>query len=473
MHDQARRATAFPIPDDSRMAGVHRSTTPRPRPRLAFVTAVLALAALLGGCSEDLETSVGCATLCPGTDVKSIELTLDAIAEERVVPGIVETGAETLLPLIDRKDTVQTRAVLRFDTLLTKYSLRNTDSLLPIDSVIKARILLSLDRGRSTVQDTVYLEAYDIDDGTDDTTAAGIESRIVPGRLIGSRTLVRADVLDTVSIPLDNSAVKAKIQKATDPERRLRVALRARSPRSLVLRVVATQGGATRGPLLLYEQQGDSVQFSMIAESDVPADPHVAGLLADFTTVPVRPPVRSDAVFAVGGIPPRRTFLRFAIPDSIDEAAAVLQAELRLVQVPDPLRVLLDTVTVDTTSSGRRERADTVVVLPLIGIGNTTVIGDPVRAAQLARRTIGLDQLFVPALRVSPADSGTRTINLAGLLRRWRFQAEGEPRYIVLSAESEGAQAASAYFWSSAAADPTLRPRLYIRYVPRVGYGLP
>lgn len=455
------------------MAGVHRYTTKRPRRRLALVTAALALAATLGACSEDLDSSAACATLCPGTNIESRELTLPAITEEEVVPGLVETGAERLLPLIDRKDTVQTRVVFRFDTLLTQYRVGTTDSLAPIDSVADASLLLTLDRDLSTVQDSVVLEAYDVDDGTDDTTTAGIEAKLVAGRLLGTRRLASADVDDTVSIPLNNSFVLAKLKQTTEAQRRLRVAVKVSSPRSVVLRVIATQGGATDGVLLRYKQNGTTSLLSMIAESDVPSEQSVAALLADFTTLPVRPPVRGGQVLAVGGLPARRTFLRFAIPDSIDEAAAILQAELRLVQVPDPLRALADTVRVDTSSTGLRERKDSVIVLPLIGIGGATIIGDATRASQLARRTVGLDQLGVAALRVAPSDSGTRTLDLAGLLRRWRFLVESEPRYLVLSAESEGAQAATAYFWSSAVSDPTLRPTLYIRYVPRVGYGLP
>jgi hypothetical protein len=461
------------IPDDSRMAGVLRPTNPRPHRRLALVTAAFALAATLGACSEDLDSGGACATLCPGTQIESREVALPAIVDEAVVPGLIETGAEILLPLIDRRDTVQTRVVVRFDTLLTKYQVGTSDSLADIDSVADASVLLSVDRARSTIQDSVVVEAYDVDDGSEDTTTAGIESRLVPGRLLGTERLAPGDIDDTIAVPLNNSYLLAKLKQPNEAQRRVRVALKVTSPRSVVLRIVATQGGATDGPILRYKQNGTTTLLSMIARSDAPADERVADLLADFATLPVRPPVRAGDVFAVGGLPPRRTFLRFAIPDSIDEAAAVLQAELRLVQVPDPLRALRDSVRIDTTTTGLRERVDTVVVLPLIGIGGETVVADPIRASQLARRSVGLDGLTIRALRVAPNDSGVKAIDVASMLRRWRFLVGSEPRYLVLTAESEGTQAASAYFWSSAVSDPTLRPTLYIRYVPRVGYGLP
>ena len=447
----------------------------RPRPRLALVAALLAFAAVLGACSEDLDSGAACGTLCPGTQLESREVTLQAIVDEDVVPGVLETGAEPVMPLIDRKDTLQTRIAIRFDTLITQYVDSVTDTLQTIDTLSSATLRLTIDREGSTVQSDVLFEVFDIDDGTDDTTSAGIESRLVEARKIGSRTMTVAQLDptlgDTVQVPLDVPRLLAILRRTGEPQRRLRVAVRATSARSLVLRVLATSGNQS-GPVLLYKHPRSTSSSSMIAFSDVPSDPTAARAIADFTTIPVRAARRTDAVFAVGGLPPRRTVLRFAIPDSIDDAAAIIQAELRLVQVPDPLRVLRDTVLVDSTT-GLRERADTVVVLPLIGIGGSAVIDDPVRAGQLAVRALSTDLFAVPALRLSPADSGLRTVDVAGLLRRWRRQADTEPRYLVLTAAAEAAQGATAYFRSSAAADPAQRPTLYIRYIPSVGYGIP
>lgn len=447
----------------------------RPHPRLARVTALLALVAVLGACAEDLDSGVACGTLCPGTQLQSREVTLSAIVDEDVVPGILETGSESVMPLIDRKDTVQTRIAIRFDTLVTQYADSATDSLRTIDTLSSATLRLTIDRAPSTVQADVLFEVFDVDDGSNDTTAAGIESRLTTARRIGSRTMTKAQLEpalgDTVQIPLDVPRVLAILRRADEPQRRLRVAVRATSARSLVLRVLAT-GGNQSGPTLIYRHPKSTSSSSMIAYSDVPSDAGAARALADFTTVPVRAARRSDAVFAVGGLPARRTVLRFAIPDSIDDAAAIIQAELRLVQVPDPLRALRDTVLVDSTT-GLRERADTVVVLPLIGVAGSAVIDDPVRAGQLAVRALSTDLFSVPALRLSPSDSGLRTVDVAGLLRRWRRQSDADPRYLVLTSASEAAQAATAYFRSTTASDPAQRPTLYIRYIPSVGYGIP
>lgn len=457
------------------MAGVFRNPPPRPLARLGRVLCALVLAALVGACAEDLESGSSCATLCPGADIPEREVTLSAITLAQDVPGILATGTEQLLPLIARGDTVQTRVVLRFDRLVTRYRPGTTDTTTrPIDTVADAAILLTLERFRSTLRDTVVIEAFDLEDGTDDTTTAGIEAKLVPSRLIGTRRLLPADIaLDTFSIRLDDESLEAKLAEPDSLRRRLRVALRATSPAAVALRIIPTTalGG---GPRLRYKQASQTTLIDLLAESRVPAgDAAAAREQADFATLPVPPPVVTGNVLAVGGLPARRTLLRFAIPDSIDEGAAILQAELRLVQLPGPLPDLIDSARVDTSSSGLRPRADTVVVLPLVGVGGAALLDDPVRAAQLALRRVGVDQLSLPALRVTPADSGRQAINVAAILRRWRLLEADEPRYLVLAAESEGVQAATAYFWSTAASDPSLRPVLYIRYIPRVRIGLP
>jgi hypothetical protein len=444
-----------------------------PRSRLALVAALLAVATVLGACSEDLDSGKACGALCPGTELEAREVMLSALVDEDVVPAILETGTETVMPLIDRNDTVQTRIAIRFDTLITQYADSTArDSLRTIDTLARASLLLTLDRDASTVQDSVVLDVFDVDDGTDDTTTAGIESRMVESRRIGTRRVAKDSLGDTVYVALDVPRVLAVLRRTEEPQRRLRVAVRASSPRSLVLRVIAT-AGSQDGPTLLYRHPKTraTAGTSITAYSDVPTDATARRALADFTTIPVRPARRGDPVFAVGGLPARRTVLRFAIPDSIDDAAAIIKAELRLVQVPDPVGNLRDTVFVDSTT-GYKERADTVIVLPLIGIGGSAVVDDPVRAGQLAVRALG-DLFGVPGLRVAASDSGLRTIDVAGLLRRWRKQPDADPRYLVLSAAGEAAQSSTAYFRSSLAADATQRPTLYIRYVPSVGYGIP
>jgi hypothetical protein len=77
------------------------------------------------------------------------------------------------------------------------------------------------------------------------------------------------------------------------------------------------------------------------------------------------------------------------------------------------------------------------------------------------------------SLRVVPADSGTRRLEIVNLVRVWRnTKPELTQRALVLAIGQEGSNPAiAAFFSSTAAAD--LRPRLQLTYVPRVTLGLP
>lgn len=458
-------------------------------PRARLLAGALALGAVLGACSEDLESGKTCSTLCPGTDVQTRDVTLDAVTLDATVPGVLETGLEPInevglqpgLPLVGRPE-VETRVVVRFDTLPQRYT-PNTGgasdtTTAPITAVTNAGVRFRFDTLRSTISDSVEIRAYDVDDATDDTTTAGIEAKVVPANLVASVRLAKPGLRDTILVPLPSAFVVGKLQAADPARRRIRLAFAVSGARPIVIRVVPTTDGSALGPLLRYTAADTTDKFEVLARFNPrTATTDETYRLADFFTLPKRAPERTDAVLAIGGLPARRALLRFTIPDNIRQAAAIVQAELRLVQVDDPLPALVDTVRADTTSSGLKPRVDTVTVLPLIGVGADVAISDPVRAGQLARRTVGSDLFSVGALAVLPQTGTTATtvrrIDVAGLIRKWNTISATQPRYLVLVSRWENAQAATAYFWSTAAPDPTVRPQLFIRYIPRVGYGIP
>jgi len=77
------------------------------------------------------------------------------------------------------------------------------------------------------------------------------------------------------------------------------------------------------------------------------------------------------------------------------------------------------------------------------------------------------------SLRVVPADSGTRRLELVNLVRVWRnTKVEQTQRALVLVMGAEGVRPAIAAFFSSEAGS-ALRPRLQLTYVPTVTLGLP
>ena len=458
------------------MAGVHRSVSPRGARRRSWLPLLgAALLAVTAACAEDLESGAACPALCPGTDIPLRDTVIEAVAVQRVVPGIVLTGTEAELLLADRADTLQSRVVIRFDSLTARYRAGTDTVTTAVTAVDSTFLFLATLSDRSLIPESFVIRAYDVGGAGDDTTAAAIEAQLVPSRRIAEQAFTRAEVKDSLKLAISDSAVLAAISRADVAQRGLRVALVVESADAVMLRIV-TSGGGSFAPRLRYRPNAStSTRLSVAPRSRTPAsDPSAAAELADFVTMPVRPPQPDPSFLAVGGLPARRTYLRFDLPEGIIDSATIVRAELRLVQRPAPVQDWLAYYG-DSLLTPRR---DTVVVLPLIGLAGSSVT-DPVRAAQLAQRAllrfsggVLVDSLSLGALRLAPSDSGERRIDLGRLVRRWRDDATDSPRSIVLAAESEGAQLASVLFFSSAA-DPLLRPRLYIRYIPRVGYGLP
>lgn len=470
-----------------RMAEVHHS--PRRLPRRALL-ALSALAALvLGACSEDLEGGAACPALCPGTEVPLRDTVLDptvdpSLLTARTVPLVRAIGAEPVLLLADRDDTLQTRVVVRFDTIIPRYrklgQATSDTTTFPVESVDSARIVVRVDTALSVVPSTLTIRAYDVDGAGDDTSVAVIESRLTADRLVGSLTF-SGDTLrkvDSLVIPIDPAVIPGKLAQADTTARRLRVALVAEASQIVQLRLYTTASGA--GAILRYTPAGADTTLptlSVGARSRTPTgDAEAMSRLADFVTMPVAPPALVDpSLIAVGGMPARRGYLRFELPRGIVDSTTIVLAELRLVQRPSPIPDLLDSVPTSATNAAMLERRDTVEVIPLIGVGGANVT-DPTRAAQLARRIVGsttYDSLSIGSRRLLPSGSGEVLFDLGGLLRRWRVQSATDPRYIVLSAAREGVQVGTVYFYAPTAADPALRPRLHIRYIPKVGYGIP
>jgi hypothetical protein len=154
----------------------------------------------------------------------------------------------------------------------------------------------------------------------------------------------------------------------------------------------------------------------------------------------------------VGGVPSRRTYLRFTLPSRIADSTTVVRAVLRLVQQP----------------SRGADPTDTVALVPDVVVASE-VVTDIRRAVALTSsgRLFGVD-----SVRLVPTDSGPREVSLVGVVRSWRLLPAGTQRAVVLRASLEGAQAADLRFWSMEAA-PALRPRLQISYIPRSNFGLP
>ena len=408
-------------------------------------TAALFLA--VSSCSENLDSSGVCAVLCPpvGGDVQN--LTLDAVVLDTTVQSLSGLGTEPVLLLASRGDTLETRVVIRFDSLPATF-LPSGDTARPITSVDSAYIQLRIDTLNIKGGGPFTIEAYDVDTTANDTSTAAIIALFRPDRLISSQLLARAELRDTTKYFISNAAVLAKIQSGE----RLRIGLRVIGlASSSEIRIASTERGAP--PVLIFRATPDTVTrpLTVVPLSETPADdPIVARALTDYTVIVTAPPGAPPGVLAVGGLPPRRVYFRFNIPSSIIDSATVVRATLLLNQVSNP----------------SIEPTDTVLIVPELVLAGIAVT-DPTKAAQITAELAG------DPVKVRPGDSGLTNVEVARAFNVWRSQKPDTlPRAIVLRAVTEGSSPLEIRFSSSEDVS-ALRPRLRISYTSQVPLRIP
>ncbi|MDQ6690780.1 MAG: hypothetical protein M3Z18_09755 [Gemmatimonadota bacterium] len=398
-------------------------------------------------CSENLDSSGVCSVLCPPVGGNVQNLTLDAVVLDTAVPAFSGLGTEPGLLLASRGDTLDTRVVIRFDSL-PKTFLPTGDTARPIRTVDSAYVQLMLDTLSIKGTGPFTIEAYDVDTPANDTSTMAILALFRPDRFISSQTFARTDLKDTVKYFISNAAVLAKIQSSAQ----LRIGLRATgTTSSSQFRFVSTEGGIA--PLLRFRATPDTTTkpLTVLPFSRTPAGQSIVSVhLSDYTVVAKAPPPGAPSDLAVGGLPARRAYVRFDIPSSIVDSSTVVRATLLLNQVPNSA--------IDPT--------DTVRILPGFVLAGKAV-KDPAKASQIVT-DIALDTVFV-----KPGGSGLVQVELARAFTIWRtLSPDTTYRAIVLRSLKEGISPLEIRFSSTEAA-PALRPRLRISYTPRVPLGLP
>jgi hypothetical protein len=146
--------------------------------------------------------------------------------------------------------------------------------------------------------------------------------------------------------------------------------------------------------------------------------------------------------------------MRFDLPRHIVDSSTVVRATLTLTQYP-----------IRSSASAQ----DSLGIYPFAITAGAIVTDIP----RLMRLVTVSTLTAVDSLRVVPADSGTRRLELVNLVRVWRnTKVEQTQRALVLVVGEEGQNPAVAAFFSSAAPSG-LKPRLQLTYVPQVTLGLP
>ena len=411
---------------------------------VGFVFAVGAVS-----CGEKLEAGAACPLLCPIQEVQLKDTVIDAVAIDSTLGGYPPIGEEARLILAARGDTLDTRVIFRFDTIAKTYTHTATPADSTITSVDSAGVQVILDTttiagvpGHPT--SPVTIELYDVDAATD-TVAAALLPLFTAGRFLGSRTFAPESLKDTVRVPVANAVVLDRITNGTH----LRIGMRLVSGASTQLSFLPN--GAT----LRFKPAADTT-LSVARISKTPSDSTLARLrdaLADYVIVAKGAAPRPPLTIAAGGFPASRTYMRFDLPPKILDSATVVRASLLLTQYP---------------RRGSPSARDSVAVYP-VAITAGTVVTDIKRLLSFAPSALAA----LDSLRVVPADSGLRRLELVNLVRVWQStKADQTQRSIALIVGAEGENPAEAVFFSSHAGN-ALRPRLQLTYVPRVTLGLP
>lgn len=419
---------------------------------------VLVLAALAVACSEDLETRSGCPALC-SAEVPVRDTIIDPFSLDTAVTGYPLIGSEPAMLLAARGDTVDTRVIVRFDSLTTQFAPKTGDTLRPIVELDSAYVSLKLDPLSALRRGTLTIQAYDVDTSATDTLSATLLPLFRPDRLIGTLTTAGENIVDSINVHLDTAAVMRKL-RAND---RLRIGFRLAGTQSAQLRIRSREGGSPA--VLRYRAPGDTATkiVQIQQASSLPAPDELTRVqLSDYMIVARGsvPPATNEIV--VGGLPARRAFLRFGIPSRIVDSTNVIRATLLLQQRPIRTFAGDDTLTIRVELS--------TAAATVTDISKSLAFVAPISSF---RQSFAPLNFASDSVRIVPSDSAVVSIDLAGVLQFYRASgAANVPRAIILRSANESSLPTELRFFSSEAA-AALRPKLRITYVPGRVVGLP
>jgi hypothetical protein len=423
---------------------------------IAFVA--LVLAAAVGACAEDVETGAACPMLCPGQEIVIKDTIIEpAYVFDTTLIGFPSQGIDGALLLAARGDTLDTRVVIRFDTLIRRFLPTDGDTAEQITHIDSAFVTLRVRLGRVPMPFRATIEAFDVSDSTlNDTARLALLPYFVPERSLGIVQLDSVTFTDSVrlKIPIDSAKMREIIEH---PSRPLRIGLQVSSTSSVEF-VITPENLGSDGPLLQYRFHADTAYDPIIGiepSSMTPATPvFIAQDYVDYSIIVDAPDITRPGTFALGGLPGARAYLRFDLPTWLTDSVGVLRARLELTQ--DPVYGPSD--------------ADTVRMLTHLVLAGHSVT-DLHRAATLL--TSG--GLAAPTILRVPRDSGIVYLDMNTLVRQWQSfgLAEPLPRAIVLRSDTEGSSTLALRFFGAANADPALRPKLRISYTPSILFGRP
>lgn len=418
--------------------------------------AVLSIAA----CSEKLEAGASCPLLCPQQAAQLKDTTIDAVIFDSTVVGLPPIGAERFLMLSSHGDTLDTRVIIRFDTLPQSFvGAANSDSV--ITRLDTATLILPIIKPDSLhrPKGRITIEAYDVDSLPPDsvtiptdTVASVLATLFRPGRLLGSKTFAPESLLDTLRLPISTDSVLTRVLNGKHLRIGLRMVTPAGSGYDLQLGSTQTNVPSSLRLNASKDTAAKPVIVTPLSQTPVGQD-FLSGPLADYSIVVKGGFTTSPTLIGVGGVPARRSLLRFNLPSHIIDSTTIVRAELILTQTPNR----------------RVATHDSLYVFPAAVLAQSSI--SDVRT--LLEFVSFAGQFGLDSVRMAPADSGQRAFEIVNLVRTWKgLSTSVSPRAIALRSTLEAAAPGEIDFFS-AESPAALRPKLRLTYVPQTSFGLP
>ena len=407
-------------------------------------------AVTIAACSEKLDAGASCPLLCPQQAISLRDTTIDAVVIDTTVVGLPSIGSESYLMLASHGDTLETRAIVRFDTLPQTYQKSLLDStIVHIDTAMLVTPIAHIDTLKRP-KAPITIEVYNVDTTESDTVAAVLGSLFRPNRFLGSKTFAPESLKDTLQIPISTDSVLTRVLNGTH----LRIGFRLVSSRGYDIRIGT---GAVSQSVTLRIRASTDTAATPVTVSPLSQTPtgqsFISGPLADYTIVLKGQTTNSPNILSVGGVPSRRTYFSFNMPSRLVDSTTIVRASLLLTQIPNR----------------RVDSKDTIYLHPLAILASPVVTDIATALGFLSPPgSFGLD-----SVAVVPGDSGVKSVEIVGLVRTWKAQPTTvSPRTLGLLSAVEGQLPAEVNFFSTRA-PVGLRPRLRITYAPQTNYGLP
>jgi hypothetical protein len=387
---------------------------------------LLAAAFGLSGCQEKLTSPGECPELCPGGQPQVFDEVFGAIAgQDSSFSGYVQPQAAPALLVSNGLRGFEERAIMRFPPRSDSVTVRDTVRAYTVDSVAFGFSVVARDTAMTGLELLVYRLPPFIDTTT---TYAQVDPAFAPENLILTVPVPDTVRTGTLRAVLQGSDL-ARVALTPADSGVLSVGVRLSAPQVTGIRLGASAAG-TGGVFLTYA----TVDIPDTGTAKLRSFPLTATFNA---SLPAVPEVIDPSLLTVGGSPSSRSLIRFDLPPRIRDSATVIRATLELTPVSpisglpnDPARIFARAVLADL---GAKSPVET--------------------------RIAGIDTL--PA-----GTSGTVDIEVARLMQQLWLRTTG-PTALILSLpqELEGGSFARPVFYSTAAADPAVRPRLHISYL--------